>query len=232
VATLAEQVHRHLLGLKAAGVEFLSMAGPPPEELLRPAVDETVTAKANEPHPLPLLAAEYEKCTKCPELAATRLRTVPGVGPTNPELYILGDAPQKEDVEKGEPFLGSSEEILRNMLKAMGLTREEVYLSTAIRCRPPGNRTPSSGECSNCRGFLLRELDLVKPKFILCFGTVASQSLLQSNETIVALRGRMHDFQGTPVLCTYHPGYLLKTPNAKKDAWEDLKLLMRTMGRG
>ena len=113
----------------------------------------------------------------------------------------------------------------------MGFTREEVYICNTLKCRPPMNRTPTPRECANCRGFFERQLDLVSPKYICCLGAVAAQNVLESKLSIGKLRGRFYEYRGIPVLCTYHPSYLLRDPSKKKDCWEDMKLLLRRMGR-
>jgi len=110
------------------------------------------------------------------------------------------------------------------------LRREDVYILNTLKCRPPGNRTPAPGEVSNCRGYLERQLDLIQPEFLCCLGTVAAQAILQTTQSIGKLRGRFHEYQGVRVLCTYHPSYLLRNPAAKRDVWEDMKVLMREMG--
>jgi len=129
--------------------------------------------------------------------------------------------------------VGAAGQLLNRMIAAMGMKREDVYVCNVLRCRPPGNRTPLPNEAANCREFLERTLELVQPKFICALGLCAAQNLLGTTQSLGRLRGRFHDYRGIPVLCTYHPGYLLphRSPDKKKDVWEDLKFLLARMGR-
>src|SRR5436305_5471156 len=135
-----------------------------------------------------------------------------------------------EDAE-GEPFVGAAGQLLNRILAACGLKREDVYICNILRCRPPGNRQPLPHEAGNCREYLEKQLELVRPKFICALGACAAQNLLNSTLSIGRLRGRFQDYKGIPVLCTYHPAYLLRNPAAKKDVWDDMKKLLARMGR-
>lgn len=180
---------------------------------------------------LDLLAAEVAKCGLCPELFSTRTQTVFGVGNITPELCFVGEAPGADEDKQGEPFVGAAGQLLNKIIAAMGMEREEIYILNVLKCRPPSNRTPSPTECANCRPFFDRQLELLKPKFICCLGGVAAQNLLSTKTGITKLRGKFHDYQGIQVLCTFHPAYLLRNPAAKKDCWDDMKLLLTEMGR-
>lgn len=179
---------------------------------------------------LSILSAEVAGCTRCKELACTRTQTVFGVGNPQPRLCFLGEAPGADEDQQGEPFVGKAGQLLNKIMDACHIKREEVYILNILKCRPPGNRLPLSTEAANCRGFLGRQLELLQPEFICCLGACAAQNLLQTDVAIGKLRGKFYDHQGARVLCTYHPAYLLRNPDAKKFVWEDMKLLLREMG--
>lgn len=179
---------------------------------------------------LPVLAEEVAACTLCDELAATRKQTVFGVGNPQARLCLLGEAPGADEDAQGEPFVGRSGQLLTKILGACNLAREDVYILNILKCRPPGNRNPAPQESQNCRQYLIRQLQLIEPEFICCLGAVAAQNLLETTTSIGRLRGKLHDYRGINVVCTYHPAYLLRNPSAKKDCWEDMKFLMREMG--
>ena len=179
---------------------------------------------------LKILAQEIAGCTRCHELASTRTQTVFGVGDPQARLVFLGEAPGADEDKQGEPFVGRAGQLLNKILEACKLRREDVYILNILKCRPPGNRNPLPEESQNCRRYLHRQLELIKPEYICCLGSVAAQNLLETTETIGRLRGRVHQFHGVKVVCTYHPAYLLRNPSAKKQTWEDMKLLMRELG--
>jgi uracil-DNA glycosylase family 4 len=179
---------------------------------------------------LKILAQEVAGCTRCHELASTRTQTVFGVGDPQARLVFLGEAPGADEDKQGEPFVGRAGQLLNKILEACKLRREDVYILNILKCRPPGNRNPLPEESQNCRRYLNRQLELIKPEFICCLGSVAAQNLLETTETIGRLRGSVHQFRGVKVVCTYHPAYLLRNPSAKKQTWEDMKLLMRELG--
>jgi DNA polymerase len=180
---------------------------------------------------LDVLAADVAGCPRCPELFSTRTQTVFGVGPVDADLCVVGEAPGAEEDRTGQPFVGAAGQLLNRILSASGFRREDVYICNTLKCRPPNNRTPTPEECGNCRPFFDRQLDLVKPKWLLCLGAVAAQNVLATKTGITKLRGKVHRFRGIPVVCTFHPAYLLRNPDAKKDCWEDMKMLLREMGR-
>jgi DNA polymerase len=179
---------------------------------------------------LEVLRSEVAACTACEELAQTRTQTVFGVGNPSARLCFLGEAPGADEDRLGEPFVGRAGQLLDLMIKACTLSRDEVYILNVLKCRPPGNRNPTPGEASNCRGFLTRQLELINPEYVCCLGAVAAQNFLATETPIGRLRGVVHHHAGRKVVCTYHPAYLLRNPSAKKQAWDDLKLLMREMG--
>ena len=178
---------------------------------------------------LQILDRKISTCRKCEELAEYRdtnsYKTVPGVGLPNADVMVIGEAPGKNEAEQGEPFVGKAGNLLTAILKAAGWTREQVFITNILKCRPPGNRDPEKAEANNCRQFLDMQIQAINPKWILCFGKIASVFLLgkDSDTTIGSLRGEIHEFEGRKVICTYHPSYLLRQPSAKKDVWNDLQ---------
>lgn len=180
---------------------------------------------------LAVIQKEVAACTRCEELACTRTQTVFGVGDPKAKLCFFGEAPGADEDRLGEPFVGRAGKMLNDIIeKGMGLQRSDVYILNVLKCRPPGNRNPSPEESANCRDFFERQLDVIKPKFICCLGTVAAQNLLQTTTPVGKLRGTIHEYQGAKVVVTYHPSYLLRNPSAKKFTWDDIRLLLGEMG--
>jgi uracil-DNA glycosylase len=168
------------------------------------------------------LADAVANCRAC-RLCEGRTRTVFGVGDTQPEWLIVGEAPGENEDLQGEPFVGPAGKLLDNMLKAIGLDRgKKVYIANVLKCRPPGNRNPEPEEVAQCEPFLRRQVELLRPRIILAMGRFAAQSLLASTEPIGKLRGRAHEYLGVPVVVTYHPAYLLRNLPDKAKAWADL----------
>jgi DNA polymerase len=179
---------------------------------------------------LDVLRAEVAACTLCAELAGSRTQTVFGVGNPDARLCFFGEAPGADEDRLGEPFVGRAGQLLDKIIEACHLRREDVYICNVLRCRPPGNRTPSADEVTNCRQHFQRQLAIVRPEFVCCLGTVAAQALLDTTETIGRLRKKFFERDGMRIVCTYHPAYLLRNPAAKRDVWDDMKLLMAEMG--
>jgi uracil-DNA glycosylase len=178
-----------------------------------------------------VLAETVSTCPRCPELFATRTQTVFGVGPVDAELCFVGEAPGADEDRLGEPFVGASGQLLNKIIAAMGLRREEVYICNTLKCRPPMNRVPAKEELANCRGYFERQLELVRPKFICCLGATAAGHVLGKKLALGKLRGTFHEYRGIPVIATFHPAALLRNPEWKKDVWDDMKALLRKMGR-
>ncbi len=178
------------------------------------------------------LEAAVAACTRC-RLHETRTQTVFGVGNHAAEWMIIGEAPGAEEDRRGEPFVGRAGQLLDQMLLAVGLARDRVFIANVLKCRPPGNRDPSADEAQACRGYLDRQIALVAPRIILAVGRIAAQHLLGTDAPLGRLRGRVHLLKGTetPVVVTYHPAYLLRTPSQKRKAWDDLCLAMKVAGR-
>lgn len=175
------------------------------------------------------LKASVANCSACP-LHKSRTQGVLGVGDTKAEWLFIGEAPGAEEDARGEPFVGQAGRLLDNMLASIGLKRgENVYIANVLKSRPPGNRDPLPEEVAACEPYLLRQIELIRPKLIIALGRFAAQTLLASDKSIAALRGRVHDYQGVPLLVTYHPAYLLRNLPDKAKAWRDLCLAKQTM---
>jgi uracil-DNA glycosylase len=177
------------------------------------------------------LAAQVAECRKCPHLAATRTQTVFADGSPTARLMFIGEAPGADEDRTGVPFVGKAGQLLTDMItKGMGLARQDVYIANILKCRPPENRDPTPEESANCFPYLERQIEIVRPEFICLLGRIATSTLLNTALSMSRLRGKWHRVHGVPTVATYHPAYLLRNPAAKKDAWEDLQMLMRAMG--
>jgi uracil-DNA glycosylase len=186
---------------------------------------------AERPSLLRVLAEEVAICTKCANLAATRTQTVFADGSPTARLMFIGEAPGADEDRTGIPFVGRAGQLLTDMItKGMGLKRQDVYIANILKCRPPENREPSGEEAANCLPYLERQIDIIRPEFLCLLGRVAVQYLLGTTLSMGKLRGKWYRYQGIPTIVTYHPAYLLRNPSAKKDAWEDLQILMNAMG--
>ena len=176
----------------------------------------------------PALAQQVANCQLC-ELHATRTQAVFGVGNQQADWLIIGEAPGADEDRQGEPFVGRAGQLLNAMLKAIGLSREQVYIANILKCRPPNNRDPRPEEAACCSPYLQRQIELIQPKLILALGRIAAQRLLQTNTSLARLRGQVHTLETTqsPVIVTYHPAYLLRSPAEKRKAWEDLQFAQR-----
>ena len=174
------------------------------------------------------LAAAVKSCTAC-GLRAGCTQTVFGVGDRKARWLIIGEAPGADEDKQGEPFVGRAGQLLNSMLTAIGLKREEVYIANVLKCRPPGNRDPKPEEAQTCRPYLERQIALIKPGIILALGRIAAQNLLNTETPIGKLRGGVHRLGGVPLVVTYHPAYLLRSPSEKRKSWADLQLAVRTL---
>jgi DNA polymerase len=179
---------------------------------------------------LRVLHQQVAGCTACAKLAAARTQTVFGVGPATARICFFGEAPGADEDASGEPFVGRAGQLLTKIIEACTLKREDVYILNVLKCRPPDNRTPLPDEVANCRGFFERQFEIIAPEYICCLGTTAAQTLLQTTEPIGKLRKRWFTYGSAQVICTYHPSYLLRNPAAKRDVWDDMKLLMERLG--
>lgn len=217
---MTDDVLQELALLRDLGYTHLDLSVMPSEVEAPPAVEENAWE---------ILSAEAHDCTKC-RLAKTRTNVVFGVGDPNADLMFIGEAPGRDEDLKGEPFVGRAGQLLTDIIKAMKLTREQVYIANVIKCRPPENRNPEPDELDSCRPFLQRQVELIKPKVIVTLGRFGLQSLTQKGYGISAVRGQWLDYNGIKLMPTYHPAYLLRNPAAKKDVWADMKKVMAELG--
>ncbi|HYU48254.1 MAG TPA: uracil-DNA glycosylase [Terriglobales bacterium] len=191
---------------------------------------------------LKIIREDLGDCTRCPLHKQGRKQIVFGVGNAAAELMFVGEGPGADEDLQGEPFVGRAGQLLNNMIKAMGTTREQVYIANVVKCRPPGNRTPEREECETCSPFLMRQIAAIKPKVVVALGAVAAKTLLAMNSSMAQLRGRFYDFKpagvrssdpnwdGCKLAVTYHPAFLLRDPRQKGEAWKDLQMVMRQLG--
>jgi uracil-DNA glycosylase len=225
--SVAQEADGEAAGLKAQFEEALR------EGTLAPTEEEVIAMAGHaEDHAAALRAIREDlgDCTRCPLHKQGRKQIVFGTGNPYADLMFVGEAPGADEDIQGEPFVGRAGQLLNNMIAAMGLRREDVYIANVIKCRPPGNRTPEPGECAICSPFLLRQIEAIQPKALVALGAVAAKTLLAVNQPMNSLRGRWYEFHGFPLLVTFHPAYLLRNPPAKKDAWQDLQMVMKRLG--
>ena len=175
------------------------------------------------------IRADIGECTRC-RLHKGRTKLVFGVGNVDADIMFVGEGPGADEDKQGEPFVGRAGQLLNNMITAMGIRREDVYIANIVKCRPPDNRTPEKDECDTCSPFLMRQIETIQPKMIVALGAVAAKNLLGINDSMANLRGKIYDFKGTKLVATYHPAYLLRDPRQKAEAWKDLQIVMRELG--
>ena len=175
------------------------------------------------------LKQEVASCTAC-GLDKTRTQTVFGVGNTQAELMVIGEAPGFNEDKQGEPFVGRAGQLLTKIIESMGLSRNDVFIANVLKCRPPGNRNPYPDEIFNCEPYLVRQLEIIRPKVVCALGNFAAQVLLKTGKPISVLRGKFYDYHGMKVLPTFHPAYLLRNPKDKRLVWEDMKLILKEIG--
>ena len=200
----------------------------PAEELIE--ISATPDALADPAQGLRAIREDIGDCTRCRLAKQGRKQIVFGVGNPRAELMFIGEAPGADEDQQGEPFVGRAGQLLNNMIKAMGLRREDIYIANIIKCRPPGNRTPERDECETCSPFLMRQIATIRPKAVVALGAVAAKTLLAINAPMTELRGKWYDFRGTRLAVTYHPAFLLRDPRQKKEAWKDLQMVMKDLG--
>ena len=191
---------------------------------------------------LKIIREDLGDCTRCVLHKQGRKQIVFGVGNPKAELMFVGEGPGADEDAQGEPFVGRAGQLLNNMIKAMGIEREQVYIANIVKCRPPGNRTPEREECATCSPFLMRQIAVIKPKVIVALGAVAAKTLLAMSASMMQLRGRFYDFRpagvrsndsnwdGCKLAVTYHPAFLLRDPRQKGEAWKDLQMVMKELG--
>ncbi len=177
---------------------------------------------------LAAIAELVAACAKC-ALCEARRHTVPGEGPPDARLLVVGEGPGRTEDETGRPFVGRAGELLTKILAAIDLAREQVFICNVVKCRPPDNRTPQYDEVAACSPYLFRQIELVRPKVILALGAPAAQTLLNNKQSLGAMRNQVHRFRGIPVIVTYHPAALLRNPNWKKPTWDDVRIARRLL---
>jgi len=205
---------------------------PPKPEPVLPVLQEPSlfdAAERVEGDTLERIREDLGDCTRC-RLHKHRTNIVFGVGNMRAELVFVGEGPGHDEDVQGVPFVGRAGKLLTQMIEAMGLTRDDVYICNVVKCRPPENRMPEKDEIATCSPYLLRQLEVIAPKAIVCLGNAAAQTLLKTNESMSRLRGNWFDFHRSKLLATYHPAYLLRNPNAKGEVWKDLQKVMALLG--
>jgi len=223
---LAGALRSYLEELRETGVDELPLVRD-----LTPAADrqETVSITTGSGREtLEEIRTDLGDCRRC-KLCTGRTNIVFGTGSPAAKVLFVGEAPGRDEDLQGEPFVGEAGQLLTRMITAMGFTRHEVYICNVLKCRPPGNRNPEADEIECCSPFLLRQVQAIAPQAIIALGTFAAQTLLNSREAISRLRGRFHDYHGTPLMPTFHPSFLLRSPEKKREAWADLQQVMKLL---
>ena len=217
----AAVAHENIMGEDSAIKNRKSISVPPHAPAAVPAVDRAVA--------LQIIRDEIGDCTRC-ALHTGRHKIVFADGSPAARLMFVGEGPGADEDAQGLPFVGRAGQLLNNMIAAMGLKREEVYIANVVKCRPPGNRTPEPDEANTCSPFLFRQIDVVRPQVLVALGATAATYLLGQRQPLAGLRGRIHAFRGTSLIVTYHPAFLLRDPRQKKEAWADLQIAMKELG--
>jgi uracil-DNA glycosylase len=241
VAEVVAPAARTLLGNVAPVIEE-RVSVPSRPDFLEPPIPKLVSFDDLAPLPASRVAAgqkadalvaiheEIGDCTRCPLAYAGRRKIVFGDGDANARLMFVGEGPGADEDASGVPFVGKAGQLLNNMIQAMGLKREEVYIANIVKCRPPANRVPEPVEANTCDQFLLRQIDVVQPEVVVALGATAAMYLLGVKQSLRALRGRWHSCRGAKLAVTYHPAFLLRDPTQKGEAWKDLQMVMAEMG--
>ena len=231
---LQQQFKGYIELMKASGISYV--AGQPqvmkndsiralaPVEIMQAGRDDLKNSESK----LDQIKSELGDCQRC-SLGKTRTRLVFGVGNPDADLIFVGEAPGRDEDLKGEPFVGKAGQLLTRIIQAIDLSREAIYICNVIKCRPPENRNPLPEEIESCEPFLLKQVEAIKPKVICALGKFAAQTLLKTEAPISALRGRFHSYHGIPLMPTYHPAYLLRNPNMKRQVWEDVQKIQKKL---
>jgi uracil-DNA glycosylase len=234
---LLVQLRERVLFLIESGVVALSRRDPLPQLLSQPSpflavsAQDAPSAGVDPEGALTELRVEIGDCTRC-RLCEKRTRLVFGTGNPRARVMFVGEGPGYEEDRQGLPFVGKAGQLLNRIIQAMGMTREEVYIANVVKCRPPDNRTPLPDETATCSVFLQRQIKIIRPQVICALGSVAVGTLLKSSTSISRLRGEFRSLEdGTPVMPTFHPAYLLRNPERKKEVWEDMKIILDFLAR-
>jgi len=200
----------------------------PPQDLFVAAASPVAPEKREAA--LRAISEDIGDCKRCPLAFAGRHTIVFGEGDPNARLMFVGEGPGADEDAQGRPFVGRAGQLLNNMIAAMGLKREQVYIANIVKCRPPQNRTPEPVEANTCSQFLVRQIEVIRPELLVALGSTAATYLLGGKASLSSLRGRVHEARGSKLIVTYHPAYLLRDPRQKKEAWTDLQIAMRELG--
>ena len=223
---MTDDLYRELALLRDLGYTHLDLTQPAPLSTPQSAPGTPPATGRSELDELAVIASG---CTKC-RLAGGRTQVVWGVGNPNADLMFIGEAPGRDEDVQGEPFVGRAGQLLTDIIKAMKLTRDQVYIANVIKCRPPENRNPEPDELDACRPYIRRQVELIQPRVIVTLGKFGLQSLTEKSFSISAVRGQWLEYNGIRLMPTYHPAYLLRTPAAKKDVWNDMKKVLAELG--
>jgi DNA polymerase len=237
LASPSQELREEMAAKKSAVVPKVA-----PENIVRGLTQNAEQAVTDPVAALKLIREDLGDCTRCKLHKQGRKQIVFGVGNPHAELMFVGEGPGADEDTQGEPFVGRAGQLLNNMIKAMGIGREDVYIANIVKCRPPGNRTPERDECETCSPFLMRQIAVIRPRVVVALGAVAAKNLLAINAPMSELRGRFYDFmptgghssdpcwRGTKLAVTYHPAFLLRDPRQKGEAWKDLQMVMKYLG--
>jgi len=226
---LTGALKNYLEDLQDSGVDELAYEASPHPRPISPLVGgERIDSQSRSAETLAEINTDLGDCRRCP-LCETRKNIVFGVGSQSAAVLFVGEAPGRDEDAQGEPFVGEAGQLLTRMIKAMGYERSEVYICNILKCRPPENRNPAPEEIAHCSPFLMRQVKAITPKVIVALGTFSTQTLLDSTEPISRMRGRFHDYLGIPLMPTFHPAYLLRSPEKKREVWADLQQVMKLL---
>jgi uracil-DNA glycosylase len=231
-AELVAALRGYLEDLQETGVDGLPLLAAPPAAAASPPAVQAEAAAAPRPkrESLAAVQADLAGCQRC-ALGQSHTTVVFGSGNPQARLLFVGEAPGEEEARQGEPFVGEAGQLLTKIIEAMGFRRDDVYLCTLLKCHPPEGRSPHAAEIEQCQPFLLRQIQGVGPEVVVALGTCAAQALLQTKEPISKLRGRFHDLHGIPLMPTFHPAFLLRSPTHKGEVWADMKQVMARLGK-
>jgi DNA polymerase len=232
---MLEQLERYLLFMKMSGVQYLPKATQKDPAVLQAVEKSAIQERPDVTHSpdmpgdtLEDIRKDLGDCTRC-GLSNSRTTLVFGTGSPNADLLFVGEAPGGDEDIKGEPFVGEAGKLLTKIIEAIKLRREDVYICNVLKCRPSDNRNPLPEEIDACKPFLERQIRTIRPKVICALGKFATQTLLDTQTPISSLRGRFHNYKGIPLMPTYHPAYLLRNPNIKREVWEDMKQIKKML---
>lgn len=212
----------YLYYLKESGIDYIPLNASPPAEISQ------ISSNISPEKSLKMLRKEIGDCCRC-KLYKGRTQIVFGVGNPEADLVFVGEAPGRDEDLQGEPFVGEAGQLLTKIIESMGLKRQDVYIANVVKCRPPNNRNPERDEIESCEPFLIRQLEIIKPKIICALGTFAAQTLLKTKEKISSLRGNFYYYHHIKVMPTFHPAYLLRNPGDKRLVWEDVRKVMKEL---